>query len=153
MAAPLRTARLFLLVTFVAGWGGSVLGAPVLLAFSLHGHAHEVRMTETDGHLDAVLHHDGPDEHAGDVHARDAHADAPHVGPPQGGVPVHSDHTVHLPELTAVAVAKAAPTPALIAVLTPVWTLPARVPPPRATPSVPVPDGLLAALRSTVLLV
>lgn len=141
MAASVRTARLFFLVTFVAGWTGSVLGVPAVLVLGVHGHGHAVRMTATDGHVDAVLHHDGTGEES--VHSEGLSA----------GVPAHSDHTVHLPELTAVTVVKAVPAPALVAVRVPAWTLPERLPVPRPAPSVPVADGPLAALRSTILLV
>ena len=141
MAATVRTARLFLLVAFVTGWTGSVLGVPAVLAFGLHGHVHEVRMTATDGHVDAVLHHD------------DTGVEGVHDETLPAGVPVHSDHTVHLPNMAAVAVVKVVPAPAHVAVQTPTWTLPPRSSAVRPVLSVPVPDGPRAALRSTVLLV
>lgn len=116
-----------------------MLGVPAVLALGVHGHEHEVRMTATDGHVDAVLHHD--DAGVGNVHDETLPA----------GVPVHSDHTVHLPNMAAVAVVKVVPAPALVAVLA--SARPAQRMVPRPAVSVPVPDGPRAALRSTVLLV
>lgn len=147
MAAPLRAARVLLLTAFVVGWLGSALGAPALLAFADHGHAHEVQLTEGDGHRDAILRHDASVE---SWHA-DAYPDERSGAEP----PAHGDHTVHLPVLAPVVVARPAPVPALAVLVSLAWTdMPeAAVVVPRPVPSAPVPDGPLDALRTTVLLV
>ena len=147
MAASPRTARLFLLVTLVAGWAGSVLGVPVLLAFDGHGHGHELFANGTDGHASAVLHHLDT--------AVATHADAEHAEEAPFGGPVHPDHTVHLPELDPVVVTKPVPAPTAIVVLVfgRAFVPRARVSTSRPAPPTPVPDGPLDALRTTVLLV
>ena len=147
MKAPLRTARLLVLVTFVAGWVGSVIGVPVLLAFDDHGHGHALLVDGTGGHADAVLHHVDT--------ARETHADAELVEEPQLGEPVHPDHTVHLPALDPVVVTKPVPALTAIAVLVLGHSLAPRVRvyASRPTSPTPVPDGPLDALRTTVLLV
>ncbi len=147
-----RAARLLLLTTFVVGWAGSTLSVPglVLLSAHGHGHGHEVEFVVGDGHRDAILRHADHPPH-----------DAPHGDEaPLAGVPHdhHSDHTVHLPEVDPAVSARSltAPAPTFAAVVALAWTMVPQLEAPPARPPArpePVPDGPLAALRTTVLLV
>ncbi len=145
----LAPAPVFLLAALVAG---QVVFVPALVA--LAGDAHVVSVSGDGSHRDIVLRHaeHAPHETAADTWDRVCgHAAL------DEGVEPHPDHTFHLPDLVPVVVGKGMKgQAALVAVLLPSWTRVERIAavrPHGPEPAVPVPDGALAALRTTVLLV
>ncbi len=150
----MRAARLLLLAVFAAGWAGSALGVPALILMVGGGHA--VRLASEETHRAVVLHHHGRDapNHPGAMPAQDWVGHHPEA---DGGAVPHGDHAFHLPDLAPVLLVKGPTLHAatLVSLLVPGWSLREMGTslPSASEPEVPVPDGMRAALRTTVLLV